>query len=314
VPTRLDHARRYWDRHWESRGIVASKTVVEWVDDLDGAPAEETVSFSLDGVEYEIDLSTENATKLRARLKEFIRRARPDGTAARRTVEHLERAQRVERVVEEPAPAPVTALDATRSRPAPRSAIKSAHRISATQLTMDVDTFDEPPAATPAPAKAAPKRAAKTAAAKATVARSSTAKTATTTASVPAKPAPAKSEPQPVKPEPVKPAATPEPAKPEVAKSAPVKAAEKPEPAKTAPKATPTKAAVPATAPAPVTKPEPAKPAQQQAKEPAADQPAKVPTPFSQPALPGFTSTPPKEETTAPSRPPMITFTSAKPQ
>ena len=34
-------------------------------DDLEGGPAEETVQFGLDGRQYEIDLSTANAEKLR---------------------------------------------------------------------------------------------------------------------------------------------------------------------------------------------------------------------------------------------------------
>jgi hypothetical protein len=51
---------------------VASKTVVELLDDLDGGRADETVSFSLDGVEYEIDLSTTHAKALRQVLAEFV--------------------------------------------------------------------------------------------------------------------------------------------------------------------------------------------------------------------------------------------------
>lgn len=37
-------------------------------DDLDGGPADETVRFGLDGRHYEIDLSTDNAAKLRDAL------------------------------------------------------------------------------------------------------------------------------------------------------------------------------------------------------------------------------------------------------
>ena len=44
-------------------------------DDLEGGPAEETVQFGLDGRQYEIDLSTANAEKLR----EALRRFRPAG-------------------------------------------------------------------------------------------------------------------------------------------------------------------------------------------------------------------------------------------
>ncbi|GAB2932510.1 Lsr2 family protein [Rhodococcus aerolatus] len=56
---------------------MASKTVVELIDDLDGdGVAEETVSFALDGVEYEIDLSVENAGKLRDDLAHWVDHAR----------------------------------------------------------------------------------------------------------------------------------------------------------------------------------------------------------------------------------------------
>ena len=40
-------------------------------DDLEGGPAEETVQFSLDGRQYEIDLSTANAEKLREALRPY---------------------------------------------------------------------------------------------------------------------------------------------------------------------------------------------------------------------------------------------------
>ena len=36
---------------------MATKTTVVLEDDLDGGPADETVRFGLDGVEYEIDLT-----------------------------------------------------------------------------------------------------------------------------------------------------------------------------------------------------------------------------------------------------------------
>lgn len=44
---------------------MARKTYVELVDDIDGGKADETVSFSIDGVSYEADLSEKNAKKLR---------------------------------------------------------------------------------------------------------------------------------------------------------------------------------------------------------------------------------------------------------
>lgn len=49
-------------------------------DDLDGGPAEETVRFGLDGAQYEIDLSEENAAKLRDAVRPFIAKARRAGS------------------------------------------------------------------------------------------------------------------------------------------------------------------------------------------------------------------------------------------
>ena len=45
------------------------KWQVVLVDDLDGGPADETVTFSLDGVSYEIDLTHDNAAALRDALQ-----------------------------------------------------------------------------------------------------------------------------------------------------------------------------------------------------------------------------------------------------
>jgi hypothetical protein len=41
-------------------------------DDIDGTDADETVTFALDGVNYEIDLSAANADKLREALSLYI--------------------------------------------------------------------------------------------------------------------------------------------------------------------------------------------------------------------------------------------------
>lgn len=59
---------------------MAKKVTVTLVDDLDGAAtADETVEFGLDGVTYEIDLSTKNAEKLRADLQRWIEAGRRVG-------------------------------------------------------------------------------------------------------------------------------------------------------------------------------------------------------------------------------------------
>ena len=52
---------------------MAKKVTVTLVDDFDGeAAADETVEFALDGVSYEIDLSSKNAAKLRNDLKAWV--------------------------------------------------------------------------------------------------------------------------------------------------------------------------------------------------------------------------------------------------
>ncbi len=58
---------------------MAQKVLVSLVDDLDGSEAEETVQFGLDGVSYEIDLSTENAEELRDALAQYVEHARRAG-------------------------------------------------------------------------------------------------------------------------------------------------------------------------------------------------------------------------------------------
>jgi Lsr2 len=47
---------------------MAQKITVALEYDLDGGPADQTVRFGLDGAEYEIDLSTRNATAFREQL------------------------------------------------------------------------------------------------------------------------------------------------------------------------------------------------------------------------------------------------------
>ncbi len=52
---------------------------VRLVDDLDGEAADETVEFGVDGKNYEIDLSKENAGRLRDALADFVSAARRAG-------------------------------------------------------------------------------------------------------------------------------------------------------------------------------------------------------------------------------------------
>lgn len=58
---------------------MAQKVTVSLVDDLDGSEAGETVEFGLDGAFYEIDLSEDNAERLRDALAEYVEHARRSG-------------------------------------------------------------------------------------------------------------------------------------------------------------------------------------------------------------------------------------------
>jgi len=62
---------------------MASRTVIELIDDLDNKPIKqgegETVSFGLENVEYTIDLSRANAEKLRKALSPYVGAARTVG-------------------------------------------------------------------------------------------------------------------------------------------------------------------------------------------------------------------------------------------
>lgn len=61
---------------------MAQKVNIILVDDLDGSEAEETVTFGLDGSQYEIDLNSKNAEAMREALAPFVDSARR--VAARR--------------------------------------------------------------------------------------------------------------------------------------------------------------------------------------------------------------------------------------
>ncbi len=64
---------------------MAQSTIVYLTDDLDGSDASETVTFSLEGKSYEIDLNKKNAATLRRVLKPYIDRGRSAGKQSART-------------------------------------------------------------------------------------------------------------------------------------------------------------------------------------------------------------------------------------
>ena len=73
---------------------MAQRVNVVLVDDIDGNDAVETVTFALDGVEYEIDLSEENANKLRESLSLYIGHGRRTGGRRRGGSQGDQRASR----------------------------------------------------------------------------------------------------------------------------------------------------------------------------------------------------------------------------
>lgn len=61
---------------------MAQKIHITLVDDIDQSAADENVTFGLDGINYEIDLSAENAAALRESLAAFIASGRRVGGRA----------------------------------------------------------------------------------------------------------------------------------------------------------------------------------------------------------------------------------------
>jgi hypothetical protein len=58
---------------------VAQIREIRLIDDLDGEAADETVEFGIDGKSYEIDLSKDNASRLRDALAAYVSAARRAG-------------------------------------------------------------------------------------------------------------------------------------------------------------------------------------------------------------------------------------------
>ncbi|MFC5950029.1 Lsr2 family protein [Pseudonocardia lutea] len=63
---------------------MAKVTNITLVDDLDGGRADETVTFTLDGKEFEIDLSAQHASELREAFAPFVGAARRASSGAGR--------------------------------------------------------------------------------------------------------------------------------------------------------------------------------------------------------------------------------------
>lgn len=64
---------------------MAQKVNIVLVDDIDHTDADETVTFGLDGKNYEIDLNAKNANALREALAPYVGHARRSGGSTRRS-------------------------------------------------------------------------------------------------------------------------------------------------------------------------------------------------------------------------------------
>jgi hypothetical protein len=58
---------------------MATRTITSLVDDVDQSEAAETLSFGIEGITYEIDLSQNNTAKLRDDLAPWVAKARRTG-------------------------------------------------------------------------------------------------------------------------------------------------------------------------------------------------------------------------------------------
>jgi nucleoid-associated protein Lsr2 len=55
---------------------VVQRVITEFIDDIDGSPAERTFTFAVDGTNYEIDLSAQNIAEFKAAIGGFVESAR----------------------------------------------------------------------------------------------------------------------------------------------------------------------------------------------------------------------------------------------
>jgi hypothetical protein len=102
---------------------MAQQVNVKFVDDPDGSDAAGTVSFGLDGRVYEIDLSDDNAARLRDSLASFIAAARKSGGST------TTGSRRAQKMTVSPGPRPQT-LDREQTAAIRAWARQNGHQIS----------------------------------------------------------------------------------------------------------------------------------------------------------------------------------------
>ena len=111
---------------------MAQRVEVVLIDDIDGGKAAETVTFALDGVSYEIDLSDKNAKQAARRLRDMDRscasrrvRPRPPRVVARGAAPRSEPTSA--RSASGPAPTATTVSDRGRISADIQAAYDKAH-------------------------------------------------------------------------------------------------------------------------------------------------------------------------------------------
>ena len=86
------------------------------VDDVDGVTADETVTFALDGVVYEIDLTADHAAELRAAFAHWVANTRVSGRPAETRSTRRSEHWKVERRDEDQRTVPRERLHRVRAR------------------------------------------------------------------------------------------------------------------------------------------------------------------------------------------------------
>lgn len=104
---------------------MAQKVNIILVDDLDGSDADETVTFGLDGNQYEIDLTSDHAKDLRLALAPYT-------DVARKTQARRGRKPAALKAAEEAA-ASATKNSAPKKRSSPRKRAASMEQIEASK-------------------------------------------------------------------------------------------------------------------------------------------------------------------------------------
>lgn len=125
---------------------MAQLHTITLIDDLSGGEAVETVSFSLDGAAYDIDLNASNAAEMREIVGRYVAAGRPAGTVVDADPSALQ-------PTEEPAPAKPRAPRKPRAKAKAKPAKKTARRARAAAEA----PADAPVENAEAPAAAAPK-------------------------------------------------------------------------------------------------------------------------------------------------------------